>query len=116
MTGGDLVDATRIDTAPMEQGVKSGAGQAPDPLTRDPIIDQKMGFLGRCFGYGDEKKGNLATLAFILASVLLTICMVAPMVSADPEVLDVTRGMVTPLFGILTGIIGYVTGHKSESL
>ena len=111
----DLVNADRIDTAPLEQGARPKAPRPADPLTRDPIIDQKMGWLGKVFGYGDEKKGNLAVLAFVITSALLAICLGAPMISSDKAVLDATSGMITPLFGIITGIIGYVTGHKSDT-
>lgn len=111
----DLVKPDRIDNAAIEQGTPRSTQPPSDPLTRDPIIDQKMGLLGKAFGYGDEKKGNLAVLGFIFSAAALGYCMILPAFSESEKALELTSNMVTPLVGLLSGIIGYVTGHKSDS-
>lgn len=85
MSESDLVDANRIDTAPIERSASGVSQSAKDPLMRDPIIDQKMGYLGKFFGYGDEKKGNLASLSLVIASLLLFICLGVAMISNSDQ-------------------------------
>lgn len=73
-----------------------------------------MGWLGKLFGYGEEKKGNLAVLAFLISSLLMTVCLGTQIWASSENALQVTSGMITPLFGVMTGIIGYITGQKGE--
>jgi hypothetical protein len=110
----DTIDASRIDATPMETGGGTTTPVSSDPLRPDPIISQKMGWLGRCFGYGEEKKGNIAGVAFV-ASLLLLVCVVLGTIWAStPETRQILGNLITPLFGVMTGSLGYLTAKKSD--
>jgi hypothetical protein len=109
------VPATRIDEAPLEAAIGSTIPVGKDPLTRDPIIDQKLGWVGKFFGYGDEKKGNIAGLVLIFSVLSLIICFCGQLMTSDENTRSTLSGAITPLFGLLTGLIGYVTGRKDPN-
>lgn len=83
-----------------------------DPLTRDPILDQRMGAVGKCLGYGDEKKGNIAGGAIIFFGMVLIVCILGHIFSEDVDNRTFLSGLITPVFGVITGAIGYITGRK----
>jgi hypothetical protein len=105
------VSVDAIGSTPPEIAGPSGP-VGSDPLTRDPILDQKMGAVGKCLGYGEEKKGNIAGVALAFFAVVLCICIVAYVWSDNAENRDFLNGLITPVFGVITGAIGYITGRK----
>ncbi|QBR37612.1 hypothetical protein ETW23_17290 [Leisingera sp. NJS201] len=72
-----------------------------------------MGLIGRVIGHGEEKKGNIAFIALILAVLLLLGCIGALLNVDDKSDTQVLTGMITPVFGIITGVIGFITGTKN---
>lgn len=106
------VEPGRINSAPIEQGGHATIPVGVDPLVRDPIIDQKLGWVGKVFGYGDEKKGNIAALACVFGASILTICLIAMLAVHDTDTRSFLSSLITPVFGLMTGAIGYITGKK----
>lgn len=107
----DNVPAELIKTSRLEKPGEPGP-VGPDPMVRDPILDQQMGTIGRHFGYGDEKKANIVGMAFILFALLLVLIILVYIFSEDPENKRFLQGLMTPVFGVITGAIGYFTGRK----
>lgn len=108
------VPPSKIDTTPIETGGQSTVPVGNDPFTRDPIIDQKLGLVGKFFGYGEEKKGNIAGIVLLFAVIMLTVCFSGQFFASTEEARAALSSFVTPLFGLLTGLVGYVTGKKSD--
>ncbi|WP_394689074.1 hypothetical protein [Hoeflea sp.] len=109
------VGSDRISDAPIETGGMPTVPVNSDPLTRDPIIDQKLGWVGKFFGYGDEKKGNIAGLAFVFSSLMLAFCVIGQFFIEEESARGTISGLITPLFGLITGLLGYATGQKMSS-
>ncbi len=112
MTG--TVDPSKIDSTPLESSKGSTLPVGNDPLRPDPIIAQKMGWVGKCFGYGEEKKGNIAGIAFVASLVLLIFVVLGTVFATTPETKQVLGNLITPLFGVMTGSLGYLTAKKSD--
>lgn len=106
------IPPSKIDSAPIETGGQSTVPVGRDPFTRDPIIDQKLGYVGRFFGYGEEKKGNIAGIGFVFSSTMLVVCFAGQFLAETEQVRASMASFVTPIFGLLTGLIGYITGRK----
>lgn len=97
---------------PEKPGMPGPVG--PDPLTRDAVLDQKMGAVGRKIGYGDEKKGNIAACVILFFFLLLIFCVIAHLASHSEENRAFLGNLITPLFGVITGAIGYITGRHTN--
>jgi hypothetical protein len=102
----DAIDKSKPETA----GPAGPVGN--DPLNRDPIIDQKMGAVGKVLGFGDEKKANIAALSGGAFFILLVFCIITYIWSSNDENRTLVSGLLTPIFGVITGAIGYITGRK----
>ena len=111
MTDKPNVSADAIGSSKPEKAGPSGP-VGNDPLNRDPVIDQKMGAVGKVLGYGDEKKANIAALSGGAFFVLLVCCIFTYIWSSDAENRTLVAGLITPIFGAITGAIGYITGRK----
>ncbi|NDV02502.1 hypothetical protein [Pseudoroseicyclus tamaricis] len=105
------VSADAIGSSALEQPGPSGP-VGPDPMTRDPVLDQKMGAVGRCLGYGDEKKANIAGLAVAVFTIVLIAVVCVYLLSESDENRSLLGSLITPVFGVITGSIGYITGRK----
>ena len=108
------VSPDAIGAAPPEALGAPAGPVGPDPLTRDPRLAQKMGWVGQCFGHGDEKKGNLVGLSLGFAALLIIALLVAFLMMTDPDKRSFVQGLFTPVFGIFTGLIGYLIGTSTK--
>ncbi|MEM7547692.1 MAG: hypothetical protein AAF367_19370 [Pseudomonadota bacterium] len=111
MTNQENVAPEAIDGAKLETGAPPGP-VGNDPLTKDPILDQKMGVVGKAIGHGEEKKGNIAAIVIFLFSIILVGVIIAYLYTGNGENKSFLENLITPLFGIFTGAIGYITGRK----
>jgi hypothetical protein len=73
-------------------------------------LGMKMGLVGRLFGSGDEKPGNIAGVVLVtsLASVLFLLWLSA----AYPEAR--VSEAIAGFFGIITTTVGYIYGRTSS--
>jgi hypothetical protein len=109
-----IVDATKINTSPIEKGTPSTVSVSRDPLTRDPLIDQKIGIIGNVFGYGEDARLNIVGLIIFIFIILLIGCVIGSVWVTDLESRKFLWNLVTPIFGIITGAIGYVIGKNGS--
>ncbi|WP_040617714.1 hypothetical protein, partial [Roseibium sp. TrichSKD4] len=58
-----------ITKAKMETGGQSTVPVQKDALQPDPLINQKLGLVGKLFGYGNEKPGNIAGIIGLIGLV-----------------------------------------------
>jgi len=73
-------------------------------------LGMKMGVIGKVFGAGDEKAGNIAGLVLVasLAAVLFLLWLSAAYPQA--KVSEAIAGF----FGIITTTVGYIFGRKTS--
>jgi hypothetical protein len=73
-------------------------------------MNLKMGWMGRVFGSGDEKVGNIAGAVLIvsIAAVLLLLWLSA--VYPDAKLSEAIAGFFT----VITTTVGYIFGRKSS--
>lgn len=104
-----------------QQEVEASASEAAEERffgrTGDPEYDLKkrrldLGWIGRIFGGKEEKAGNIAVAAIIMAFV-----MVFAMFLVDAYVKSVPYGQVVVTGGIsiITAALGYVCGVEKSS-
>lgn len=106
----DNVEPGAIDGAPLSP-TSPPAPTGKDPFS-DPDLPVKMGVIGGLIGHGEEKKGNIAFVALILAFLLLVACIVGILCIEDEGDSEFLTILITPIFGVVTGIIGYITGNR----
>ncbi|MBX4901646.1 hypothetical protein HJA83_09895 [Rhizobium bangladeshense] len=70
----------------------------------------KMGWIGRVFGSGDEKAGNIA--AIILVSSLIAVLFLLYLSAQYPEAK--LSEAIAGFFTIITTTVGYIFGRKTS--
>lgn len=83
----------------------------PETYLRERKLD--MGWLGRVFGGKDEKAGNVAVAAILMA-FLMVISMTIIDASVDAEI-PYSQVVVTGGISIITAALGYVCGVDKSS-
>ncbi|ANL48662.1 hypothetical protein AMC87_CH04041 [Rhizobium phaseoli] len=73
-------------------------------------LGMKMGWIGRIFGSGDEKAGNIA--AFILVASLLAVLFLLYLSAVHPEAK--LSEPITGFFTVITTTVGYILGRKTS--
>jgi hypothetical protein len=111
---GKNIDPERITSAPIETGNSPTVPVGNDPFTRDPILDQKMGLVGKIFGYGESAHVNIAGITLVVFILLLFGSVTGVVFAGDAEVRKFLSSMITPIFGVITGLIGFVIGKKDK--
>lgn len=71
----------------------------------------EMGLLGKLFGGGSEKNGNIA--GFVLIISFGALGLIAYLVPSLVE--QYAREIVTAIFSLITLTVGYIFGQKSSS-
>ena len=74
-------------------------------------LGMKMGWLGRIFGGGDEKSGNIA--GFVLVFSFIAVVFLLWMSAAYPQARGITEA-IAGFFTIITTTVGYIFGKKSS--
>lgn len=108
------IDPEKITTSPIEVGKSPTVPIGSDPFKRDPIIDQKIGIVGRFFGYGESAYVNIVGLTLVVFMILLVGDTMGIVFSSDPDTKKFLIGAITPIFGVITGAIGFVIGKKEN--
>lgn len=116
----EKVDISAIGTAPPEPVPNDLARQDQDkrrdPFTGrpDPNLDRHLGSLGKFFGGGPEKAGNIAGLVVIIATVLLFSAVISLAVIDTVAVADVMKVIIASAFSLITGALGFIFGASSK--
>ncbi len=109
-----IVDANKIDTSPIEKGMPPTVSVSRDPLTRDPLIDQKIGIIGNIFGYGEDARLNIVGSIIFVLFLFLIGCIAGSIFVNDLETKKFLWNITTPILSIMTGAIGYVIGKNGN--
>lgn len=70
----------------------------------------KMGLIGRIFGSGEEKAGNIA--GFVLVASLIAVLFLLWLSAAYPEAR--VSEAIAGFFGIITTTVGYIFGRTTS--
>jgi hypothetical protein len=108
------IDSSKIESSPLEKGSQATVTVGGDPLLPDPRLAQELGWLGRCFGHGDTARTNIAGAILAVFTLLLIFSIGASIFHGSEDVRKAMGGLITPIFGVITGSIGYITGKKSN--
>lgn len=102
-----------IGAAPQEDIANNPAAR-PDPLSRDPILDQRLGTVGRHIGGGGEKAGNIAYIVIVAAIIVLVIAAIVLGYADNEKAASVADRIVTGCFALITGALGYLFGRSGS--
>lgn len=114
MKNNERIDPEVIGRSTLPSDTKPSGPIGTDPYLTDPDLDKKRGLLGRLFGYGSEKKGNIAGLAVIVGFAILALVILGVVFVENEEARSFLQTLVTPVVGIISGALGYVTGSRSS--
>ncbi len=107
------VSADAIGSSKHETAGPSGP-IGPDPMTRDPILDQHLGKVGVFIGGGPEKAGNIAYVVVIAAIVILLIAAFDAAYVNDEALSSVFGNLVTGCLSLITGALGFIFGKSGK--
>lgn len=107
------IPADAIGTAaPEKPGIRGPVG--PDPLTRDPVLDQHLGKVGLFIGGGPEKAGNIAYVVVFCSIVILLISACAVAYVQSEKLASVFGNITTGCFSLITGALGFIFGKSGK--
>jgi len=98
--------------APERAGMPGPIG--PDPLTRDPVLDQHLGKVGQFIGGGPEKAGNIAYVVVFSAIVILIVSSGAVAYVQSEKLASVFSNLVTGCLSLITGALGFIFGKSGK--
>lgn len=100
-----------IDSAPMEEGRSPTVQVGSDPFTKDPILEQKMGLIGKVLGDKEHSPTSIAFLCiaagFLIAATGIVVAMVSDVENAANQHADM---LITGGLSLMSGALGYVFG------
>lgn len=99
-------------SAPEQSGPAGPIG--PDPLTRDPVLDQHLGKVGQFIGGGPEKAGNIAYVVVLAALLMLIISACAVAYVDTKELESVFSALITGCLSLITGALGFIFGKSGK--
>ncbi|MBY3228558.1 MULTISPECIES: hypothetical protein [Rhizobium] len=73
-------------------------------------LGMKMGIIGKVFGSGDEKAGNIAGLVLVASLVAVLYLLWLSAAYPQAKVSEAIAGF----FGIITTTVGYIFGRKTS--
>lgn len=109
------IDAERISKAKIETGGQPTVPVHGDPLRPDPILNQKLGWLGIVFGHDSEKAGNIAGMAATIALLTLLGSAIALIFASTPEVAEASQYLIGTCLTIVSAALGFLFGKHSSN-
>ncbi|WP_140867008.1 hypothetical protein [Sphingomonas oligophenolica] len=112
----DLAPITSIESAPVEAPTSEIPKKGFDPLTGrpDPNLPHHLGWIGKFFGGGPEKAGNIAGFVILGALLLIIAACIGLGVSATDKAAEVFKLAISGAFSLITGALGFVFGSATK--
>ena len=108
------VPVESIGSTPPEKAGPAGP-IGPDPLTRDPILDQHLGRVGQFIGGGPEKAGNIAYVVVAASILILIVAVCAAAYVESDKTASVLGTITTGCMSLITGALGFIFGKSGKS-
>ena len=99
-------------SAPEQLGPAGPIG--PDPLTRDPVLDQHLGKVGQFIGGGPEKPRNISYVVGLASIFMLIVSSCAVAYVDIKELESVFSTLITGCLSLITGALGFIFGKSGK--
>lgn len=96
--------------------IKGSAGPTgPDPFTKNAMLEQHLGMVGRFVGGGPEKAGNIALIVVLFALCILLVAGAGMAYAQSDKLYAGFTALAGGSISLATGALGYVFGKGSSN-